>query len=130
VSDQLTTAIALEVARVLPGTLDEVAVAALAARLRPYLGPQAPENELLTATEAAARAHVHVETIRRAVRAGELRVGGKVGRSPRIRADAVDEWLGLAATSNEKARPVRRRRQRRFTQRDTDSLHTAFEADA
>ncbi len=48
---------------------------------------------LMTAADAARYARVNVETILRAVRAGELPVAGYVGRSPRISRDALS---GLA----------------------------------
>jgi excisionase family DNA binding protein len=48
---------------------------------------------LMTAADAAAYARVNVETILRAVRAGELSVAGYIGRSPRISRDAVNGWL-------------------------------------
>ena len=48
---------------------------------------------LMTAADAARYARVNVETILRAVRAGELPVAGYVGRSPRISRDALVGWL-------------------------------------
>ena len=47
----------------------------------------------MTAADAARYARVNVETILRAVRAGELSVAGYVGRSPRISRDALVGWL-------------------------------------
>jgi len=46
----------------------------------------------LTRHEAAARARVSVDTIDRAVAAGELRAGGTANRT-RIKPEWVDEWL-------------------------------------
>ena len=50
-------------------------------------------DRLLTCSEAAEHAHVHVETIRRAVRSGAL-PARRVGQSPRITAGDLDGWLG------------------------------------
>jgi excisionase family DNA binding protein len=52
---------------------------------------------LMTAADAARYAQVNVETILRAVRAGELSVAGYVGRSPRISRDALNRWLATSA---------------------------------
>ncbi len=65
----------------LPEALDDEMAARLAARVRPFLltsaaGPEAPTDHLLTVAEAASRAHVHIETIRRAIRDGRLAIGG------------------------------------------------------
>ena len=54
---------------------------------------------LMTAADAARYARVNVETILRAVRAGELPVAGYVGRSPRISRDALDRWLATRSPS-------------------------------
>jgi excisionase family DNA binding protein len=111
VADPLTDQIAQHVARALPTQLDEATLAELAARLAPYLAARdVPNSALLTAAEAAARANVHVDTIRRAVRSGDLRVAGKVGRSLRITAVAIDDWIGAGASPGDPpSRPVRRR---------------------
>ena len=51
----------------------------------------------MTAADAARNPRVSVETILRAVRAGELPVAGYVGRSPRISPDALDGWLATSS---------------------------------
>src|ERR1700757_3347106 len=85
-------------ARSLTSGLDDESLATLATRLRPFLSAQPAvqdmQERLLTAAEAAAIASVHVETIRRAVRAGEFGIAGKVGRSPRIAPAELRRWLG------------------------------------
>ena len=77
----------VEFARSLPGVLDESALNELATRLRPFLA-EAQQSEararLYSAAEAAELVGVSVETVRRAIRSGELRVAGRVGRSPRL----------------------------------------------
>ena len=65
---------------------------------------------LMTAADAARYARVNVETILRAVRAGELPVAGYVGRSPRISRDALNGWL---ATRSSAAAPVSSQPRRR-----------------
>ena len=52
---------------------------------------------LMNAADAARYAQVNVETILRAVRAGELSVAGYVGRSPRISRDALSRWLATGS---------------------------------
>ena len=97
----------------LPDALDDEMAARLAARVRPSFlsasadGGEAPSDRLLTVAEAASRAHVHAETIRRAVREGRLAIAGRVGRSARIRAAEVDRWL--AGDSDEVGQSGRRR---------------------
>ena len=56
-SDQLTSALARELASVVPVALSDEALAVLAARLRPHLGRQSDDDQLLTTAEAAVRAH-------------------------------------------------------------------------
>ncbi len=126
-SDTFADRLAEEFARALPGALDQDTLVALAALLSPYISIE-PAAELLTAADAAGRARVHVETIYRAVRSGELQVAGKVGRSLRISAAALDEWLERTAGHRDGKEPVRRRPQRRSRQRDRYSLRDAFEA--
>lgn len=127
-SDELTIQIARQVARVLAGGLDEDSVSALAARLRPYLEADSGSDRLLTASEAAERANVHVETVRRAIRSGDLSVAGKVGRSLRISVSAIDEWLAAGADPSEQDQKVRQRRVRRPPARGPYSLLDAFGA--
>jgi excisionase family DNA binding protein len=85
-----------ELARLPPTVLDEFALHELAARLQPLL----PAGEALetskrlhTATEAAELVGVNIDTVRRAIRSGQLGVAGRIGRSPRISRDAIDRWL-------------------------------------
>ena len=54
-------------------------------------------GELLTPREGAQRARVHVETIRRAIRRGDL-PARRVGRSLRIAESDFDEWLRTPLT--------------------------------
>jgi excisionase family DNA binding protein len=85
-----------ELARLLPTVLDESALHELAARLQPLLpAGEALETgkRLYTATEAAELVGVNIETVRRAIRSGQLGVAGRIGRSPRISRDAIDRWL-------------------------------------
>jgi excisionase family DNA binding protein len=63
----------------------------LAPRLQARLAAPTPDV-LLTCAQAAARAGVHVESIRRAVRSGVLQAGS-VGRSPRISTADLDGWV-------------------------------------
>lgn len=113
-ADRLATQIAREVARLLPLALDEDALAALADRLRPLIAtdavaPSAAEP-LMTTSEAAELARVNVETIRRAVRSGALPAAAMIGRSPRISALALEQWLAETAPTGAVASDVRVRR--------------------
>jgi excisionase family DNA binding protein len=63
----------------------------------------------LTAAEAAEYARVGVETIRRAIRAGELPTAGAVGRSPRVSREALDAWIAQKSRRPEPRRPRPRR---------------------
>ena len=74
----------------------------LGAYLRPLearvaaLERRSSAGPLMTAVDAARYARVNVETILRAVQAGELSVIGYAGRSPRISRDAVEAaWQAL-----------------------------------
>jgi excisionase family DNA binding protein len=127
--DGLADRLAKEFARALPGTLDEETLVALAELLGPYMRIGAERTELLTAADAAKRAQVHVETIRRAVRGGDLKAAGKVGRSVRITTSALDEWLGRAAGDTGDTPVVHRRQRRRPRELNAYSLRQAFEAD-
>jgi excisionase family DNA binding protein len=93
----------------------EARVAALEAHLS--AGP------LMTPADAAEHARVGVETIRRAIRGGELSVDGYVGRSPRLSRDAVDGWL--AETSPPAAR-VSRQRRRRCGRKASEAVEAAW----
>jgi excisionase family DNA binding protein len=133
-SDDLTRTLAKELANALPEALDDSTLERLAAKLRPYITPgfDSPrtQDRLLTAGEAASEARVHVETIRRAIRAGELPVAGRVGRSHRIRAVELERWLAEASGSGGTiSQPVTRRVRRQATPPDY-SLTAAFRAAA
>jgi len=85
-----------ELARLLPTVLDESALHELAARLQPLLPAGEPLDtgkRLYTAMEAAELVGVNIETVRRAIRSGQLGVAGRIGRSPRFGRDAIDRWL-------------------------------------
>ena len=79
---------------------------------------------LMTAADAAAYARVNVETILRAVRAGELSVAGYVGRSARISRDALGSWLADSSSAGAPASPPPRRRARKAS----DAVEAAWRA--
>jgi excisionase family DNA binding protein len=79
---------------------------------------------LMTAADAARYARVNVETILRAVRAGELPVAGYVGRSPRISRDALVGWL---ATRSPSAAPVAREPRRGRARKASDAVEAAWQ---
>ena len=81
---------------------------------------------LMTASDAARYARVNVETILRAVRAGELPVAGYVGRSPRISRDALNRWL---ATRSPSAPPVAREPRRARGRKASDAVEAAWQGD-
>ena len=115
----------------LPEALDDEVAARLAARVRPFLtaptpGDEALADRLLTVAEAATRAHVHVETIRRAVRDGRLAIAGRVGRSARIEPAEVDRWLAEASDPDGTIRTPPVRRIRRPRQPNEYSLKAAL----
>lgn len=113
-SDDLSRALIREVVRELPEALDQGFLEVLATKLRPYLrasvDAEPPGEQLMTPAEAAARARVHVETVRRAIRAGELPIAGRVGRSPRISKTELDRWLAEASEADETIRRSAARR--------------------
>jgi excisionase family DNA binding protein len=119
-----------ELARSLPATFDDDALRELASRLGPFLDAERDagrsDRSLLTTAEAAQRARVHVETVRRAIRAGNLAVAARIGRSPRLSALAVDHWLAETSGVGEPARAVQPRISRRSTQPHEYSLAAAF----
>ena len=80
---------------------------------------------LMTATDAARYARVNVDTILRAVRAGELAVAGCIGRSPRISRDALNSWL---ATRSFAAAPVSSQPRRRRGRKASDAVEAAWQA--
>jgi excisionase family DNA binding protein len=93
---------------------DATEVATLVERLAPLVAAklEASVDErphaLLTPREAAQRAHVHVETIRRNVRSGALRAS-RAGRAVRIAPASLDTWLASAGTDRRRSRPRRPR---------------------
>ncbi len=116
-----------ELARLLPAVLDEPALHELAARLQPFLpGGEAPEagDRLYTAAEAAKLVGVNVETVRRAIRSGDLRVAARIGRSPRMRREAIDGWLTNTIEMTDTG--PRRRVSRRQSPLAKQSLREAF----
>ena len=79
---------------------------------------------LMTAAAAARCTQVNVETILRAIHAGELPVAGYVGRSARISRDALIRWL---ATSSP-APPVSSQPRRRSGPRASEAVEAAWRA--
>ena len=53
----------------------------------------AAEEPLLSSVDAGRLAGVHPETVRRAIRSGELEVAGYIGSRPRMRREAVEAWI-------------------------------------
>ena len=97
-----------EFARLLPAVLDESALQELAARLQPLLpGNEVPgaDGRLYTTAEAAELVGVNIETVRRAIRAGELRVAARIGRSPRH--DAETRSTAGSRARSRRPTPVR-----------------------
>ena len=132
-TDESTRALIQALARELPQALDDEAASRLAARIRPYfIDAQAPSESvdlrLLTTANAASRANVHVETVRKAIRAGRLRVAGRVGRSPRIQAADVDRWIADASEVGGTMARVSARRGRAPRLNPDHSLKAAFKS--
>ena len=120
-----------ELARLLPAALDDDALRDLASRLLPYLEtPDAhePNDRLLTAADAAGRVGVNVETIRRAIRAGDLSVAARIGRSPRVTAVALETWLADTSRNASRATTPQYRHPRRVNRPAETSLRAAFES--
>jgi excisionase family DNA binding protein len=120
-----------ELARLLPAALDDVALRDLASRLLPYLETpdiHEPNDRLLTAADAAGRVGVNVETIRRAIRAGDLTVAARIGRSPRVTVVALETWLTDTSRNARGATTPRYRRPRRVNRPAENSLRAAFES--
>ena len=116
-----------ELARLLPTVLDESTLHELAARLQPLLpAGEALETgkRLYTATEAAELVGVNIETVRRAIRSGQLGVAGRIGRSPRISRDAIDRWLTSTIEMTDSG--PRRRPRHRQSVLPEHSLRAAF----
>lgn len=59
----------------------------------------AGELPLLTVAQAAELAGVHPETVRRAIRSGDLEAAGYAGKRPRLRREDVERWLHASADS-------------------------------
>ncbi|WP_249011181.1 helix-turn-helix domain-containing protein [Conexibacter sp. DBS9H8] len=130
-SDEFGQALLREFIRALPAALDDDALEELAARLAPHLSRESrPELGLLSAAQAAARANVHVETIRRAIRAGELDVTFWNGRSARIAPTALEAWLSEPPRRSGVGRPLRSRRSTAGREVREYSLAAAFKATA
>jgi excisionase family DNA binding protein len=130
--DDLAGVLVRELARALPAAVDQRALEELASRLCPYLTRAirlSSQGQLITCAQAASRAHVHVETVRRAIRAGSLLVAARIGRSPRLTILAVDGWLAASSHSGHARREVRRRSSSRASiAEERYSLAAAFEA--
>lgn len=89
--------------------------------------PDASPDRLLTPGEAADRAGVHVETVRRAIRAGRLPAAGQVGRSPRLTWPDITAWLeaGRATTTSRTTRRPRSTTRRATTRPLAEALQEA-----
>jgi excisionase family DNA binding protein len=129
-SEDLGRTLIDDLARALPRMLDDAALEELAARLHPHLASLVTSTsngeKLLTTAEAAERAHVHVETVRRAIRAGNLAVAARIGQSPRLTTLAIDSWLADTSQTGRGARAVRSRRSQHSVQPHEYSLAAAF----
>jgi hypothetical protein len=102
-----------ELARLLPTVLDESALHELAAHLQPLLPAGEPPDtskRLYTAMEPAELVGVSIETVRPAIRSGQLGVAGRIGRSPRFGRGALDGPLTSTIEVTDNG-PRRRRRQ-------------------
>jgi len=132
IREDLANALVRELARALPAALDQATLEELASKLCPYLTQAiqlSSEGQLLTCADAARRAHVHVETVRRAIRAGSLPVAARIGRSPRLSIVAVDGWLAASSENHSQQRAIRRRTSSSVsTVGEKYSLTAAFEA--
>ena len=121
-----------EFARSLPAALDESALHELAVRLQPFLietgQPETRAERLYTTAETATHVGVNVETVRRAIRSGELRVAARIGRSPRLSGEAIESWLARTIEITE-AGPRRRPHRRQSTVLHEHSLRAAFKAE-
>lgn len=119
-----------DLARSLPAAFDDETLRELAARLLPFLDAGdvagSSNDRLLTAADAAKRADVHVETVRRAIRAGELPVAARIGRSPRLTSLAINSWLAKTSRIEAAVRPARSRRSQRAAPPREYSLAAAF----
>jgi excisionase family DNA binding protein len=102
-----------DLARALLAELDGEALDLFADRLAPRLqqriGTPTGTEILLTCRQAADRAGLHVETIRRAVRSGALRAG-RAGRSLRIWPADLEAWLDRGEPSDRTPRRSPRQR--------------------
>jgi excisionase family DNA binding protein len=122
-----------ELAKLVPVALDDDALRALASRLRPFLENQEDgvcrSGQLLTASAAARLAGVNVETVRRAIRAGDLEAAARIGRSHRIARPALDSWLASTTRGSTPRHSAPRARRRAREARKVLSLITAFSVD-
>jgi excisionase family DNA binding protein len=89
------------------------------------LEPRLSAVPLMAAADAARYARVNVETILRAVRAGELPAAGYVGRSCRISRDAIVGWL---ATKSPSAPPVAPQPREHRGREPGDAVEAAWQA--
>lgn len=87
-----------------PATLDRLAEL-VEARLTQRRA--AGEEVLLTPAAAAEIAGVHADTVRRAIRSGELEAAGYVGTRARIRRAEVDAWVARGRGPAHVASPAR-----------------------
>jgi excisionase family DNA binding protein len=132
-SDEPGSELLRQLARALPAALDDDGLQELAAKLHPYLAGRSADRhdarQLMTVAEVADQANVHVETVRRAIRVGELAVAARIGRSPRLASVAVESWLAQTSRRQRSRRPVRARGSRRSSRADLEySLSAAFDA--
>ena len=104
------------------GPLDEY-LRALEARVG-ALERRSSAGPLMTAADAARYARVNVETVLRAVRAGELPVAGHVGRFPRISRDAFDRWLAARSSA---AAPVSSQPRRGRGRKASEAVEAAWQ---
>lgn len=130
--DEAGSELVRQLARALPAALDDDGLKELAAKLHPYLPSRLADGHdtrrLLTVAEVADQANVHVETVRRAIRAGELPVAARIGRSPRVSETALDRWLAHSVRGDQSGRKVRPRRARSTERPDEHSLSAALRA--
>ena len=90
-----------------PQTLDRLADLVEARLAERRAGGEEP---LLTAVAAAELAGVHAETMRRAIRLGQVQVAGYVGNRPRMRRAAMEAWVARGQPDPPASGPPRRTR--------------------
>jgi excisionase family DNA binding protein len=86
-------------AETLLGFVEAIVDERIEARLREAAG------QLMTASQAAEYASANVETVRRAIRRGDLPTAGSVGRSPRVSRLALDAWMAEKRATPAPQRP-------------------------